>query len=970
MPLRRSTSSQLQTQLSHPEQGQIEQSPYNTTPFYDILRRDYLPSRVQGVVVGGGGFQYRCSYQTATATATVTAPSIKQEDATMPGKRTASGEPDGTPVKQPKTDRPEEFSKQVRTKLQTSSRTGQACDRCKVRKIRCDGLPGGCSPCLANNTECRTTDRITGRATQRGYVEGLEHAKHNLELRVRELEQKCIQNGVDIKPSNEYHDAAPASFAYNQQSSAQAPAWSPATSAYVPRADNVMPSQQQSADMLSALPNPRVEGGVDDYLGVSMDNLYLSEIKGTALSILGMTIDIADFQSDDMDEPDKILSHQMLYNKSYQAFLQSTLNINPRLEGVELPPKDEAFMYSMWYFRVINPYVPLLHKPTFMKLLTSWYDDPTFRPSIAETVMVHMVFAIMFFQYATRNREDPEQHRVLTHTSNKHYHYSLSFFYQLCVSHTAKDAQALTLICVHLRNFPKPGASWLLTQITLSLLIELGLHRSAKKWVGEMNPPNPLEVEMRKRTFWTLLTIHVTLAGKLGRPMAFRYEDFDCEIPEEVDDELLSENGLDTTRPAQCLHKIGLHGYRIVPLFIDMFNTIYAVRRQPDNYMPTVHSLEAKLETWKAGYPPELLRAEPGEDEQERRIFSLYTETWEQEFRLLLRHPSVAGTTDTAFRSESMRLCVASSRQMLRSVQQLHKYKSLDTTWYQSAVFVLAITTTLFSQWEKRSDLTATDIMALREEMDSWLEIISEVGFLLGSGMRLRDAVRNVTEQTLGLLSRALPNRNSFAQNNLKKEKSPSRHSVPPLTSTYSKPSTYSFDNTTSNGNGASVSAYIPAEDHLPHQQTPYPQATQYQNYAESASSTYTPHENHPYTPYPASGTQEAPLLAGFATQASQIAPDTWQRRDSQIPSSSSQAWHQWANTLTNSLDPQESYSANALMQLGAGDIHTNVAQTSHDMATSSAEVMDQGQLAGQVQWPLNVFDIGAGAGGGGRESS
>jgi hypothetical protein len=242
---------------------------------------------------------------------------------------------------------------------------------------------------------------------------------------------------------------------------------------------------------------------------------------------------------------------------------------------------------------------------------------------------------------------------------------------------------------------------------------------------------------------------------------------------------------------------------------------------------------------------------------------------------------------------------------------------------------------------------------------------------VLGSGMRLRDAVRNVTEPTLDLLNRSLPTKNTFAQNNvLEQSKSPSQQSVPPSTSPYSKPSTYSFNNSvTPNVNGASVPAYNAADGHLPHQQTPYPQATQYQNYAEPAASsnlTYTPQGNHSYTPFSASETHEAPLLAAFAAQASQITPDTWQRRESQIPSSSSQAWHQWANTMTHVLDPQENYSANALMQLGAGDMNTangNVAQTSsalsHEMATSSAGVMDQGQLAGHVQWPW-IFDIGA----------
>lgn len=83
-----------------------------------------------------------------------------------------------------------------------------------------------------------------------------------------------------------------------------------------------------------------------------------------------MEIDIADFDSVDMDEPDPSLSHQQLYNKSYQAFLQTALNINPRIEKVNLPPREEGITYATWYFRVIAPYTPTLHKPTFMTLVS------------------------------------------------------------------------------------------------------------------------------------------------------------------------------------------------------------------------------------------------------------------------------------------------------------------------------------------------------------------------------------------------------------------------------------------------------------------------------------------------------------------------------------------------------------------------------------------------------------------------
>jgi hypothetical protein len=120
-----------------------------------------------------------------------------------------------------------------------------------------------------------------------------------------------------------------------------------------------------------------------------------------------------------------------------------------------------------------------------------------------------MVFATMFFQYAVRNPEATSQQAAMNHQSNLHYHYSLGMFYQLSCSHTVQDVQALALICGHLRNFPKPGASWMLTQTTLALAIELGLHRSAKRWAAEAMP-NPLDVEMRKRIFWSIMMIHGT----------------------------------------------------------------------------------------------------------------------------------------------------------------------------------------------------------------------------------------------------------------------------------------------------------------------------------------------------------------------------------------------------------------------------------------------------------------------------
>jgi hypothetical protein len=213
-----------------------------------------------------------------------------------------------------------------------------------------------------------------------------------------------------------------------------------------------------------------------------------------------------------------------------------------------------------------------------------------------------MVFAIMFFQYATRNWEDSVQQSHLTAQSNLHYHFSLGMFYHLIVSHTWQDVQALAMICIHLRNFPKPGASWILTSITMSLALELGMHRSVKRWSAE-HQLNAVDIEQRKRTFWSLLAIHITLSGKLGRPMPIRAVDFDIELPEPIDDDLISEAGIDTTRTGRCIHNIGLTGWRMAPLFMELYDTIYAVRRSAETYVQTVNKLETDLRAWQASQP-------------------------------------------------------------------------------------------------------------------------------------------------------------------------------------------------------------------------------------------------------------------------------------------------------------------------------------------------------------------------------
>lgn len=180
----------------------------------------------------------------------------------------------------------------------------------------------------------------------------MEAKNRHLQDKVKELEEQLMQarNALGLKNPADGHTLT--SYTGAQSSNTPAP--------------NGVLTEHLAGDVS---PFPASFPGTN-YLGVSSGNSRLSSIKGTALSILGMEIDIADFESPDMDEPDPTTFHPDLHNKSYQAFLQSALNVNSKITNVELPTRQDASRYVDWYFRTINPFLPILHKPSFMVLVS------------------------------------------------------------------------------------------------------------------------------------------------------------------------------------------------------------------------------------------------------------------------------------------------------------------------------------------------------------------------------------------------------------------------------------------------------------------------------------------------------------------------------------------------------------------------------------------------------------------------
>lgn len=575
---------------------------------------------------------------------------------------------------------------------------------------------------MLNNTECKTTDRITGRATSRGHTEHIENENAQLKMYMVELQQQLREQGLEPKQP-------PALHVYG---SPQTPYWASSTTNWSGGAQNPTNTntnttltvgqsrmERRGSQAATLLPDFRAGCIGDNYLGISSENNWLSSIEGTSLALFGTKIDLAEFMPGDSDPATAGLS--------YRTFLNHAFGRNQTFRP-EYPPYDQCKIYAQWYFRSVQPFIPILHKPHFTRLLEKIFLE-NYQPRAAETVMVHMVLASINYQFAARNSNEQARQDSLSH-----YHYAISFIPDLITGHSLEDIQALTMICAQLRNHPRPGAAWMFTNTVMGVAIESGLHRSAKAWQSSSHEQNNRHhLEMRKRTFWSLLVLHVHISGKLGRPMPLRLEDFDIEMPEAEPDSLPEELS-GKTKPS-CSFRAGLEGFKLIRIMMQVYSTIYSVRSTVQ-YESAVRQFEKELEVFHAQLPAEFQGGPATKDEL--RIMALYIDMSVAGCQILLHHPSLCSSASPHLLASNLDNCLHWSEKLRQAAVGLKDLKSLDTTWFYSTDFLAAMFTTLFAYTERRDQMTSQDLQKLRQDMESWIEVMGEVAFLLGESVLKR----------------------------------------------------------------------------------------------------------------------------------------------------------------------------------------------------------------------------------------
>ena len=236
---------------------------------------------------------------------------------------------------------------------------------------------------------------MTGNPTYRGEFEYLERSVAKQRTQIEELLARLRALGEDVKP---YQDDDPGTKQYLAWAQVKATGdtrpWdrderqlnlsrllgpqqaqnddgSPNYSGGNAIAETSLPLHTSSSDALG-LPDLRSGLSGDSYVGASTKRSSESSERAPKLNMLGWEINIASFTAGGLGRTRDLASRS--HDTSYESFIATTFGVNPRFESVDLPSRQEAFRYADGYFQIINAFLPILHKPSFMALVS--YSSP------------------------------------------------------------------------------------------------------------------------------------------------------------------------------------------------------------------------------------------------------------------------------------------------------------------------------------------------------------------------------------------------------------------------------------------------------------------------------------------------------------------------------------------------------------------------------------------------------------------
>ncbi|KAI1824301.1 fungal-specific transcription factor domain-containing protein [Xylaria intraflava] len=553
--------------------------------------------------------------------------------------------------------------KVIKVGSSSQSRIAQACDRCRSKKIRCDGIRPTCSQCSNVGFECKTSDKLSRRAFPRGYTESLEERVRQLESEVRDLKDLLDEKDekIDMLSKMHSHRQPPA-----RSSASPKPSVEPKKDVSPPTKLDVF--RVQATPLLLG-----VENSDSYFMGSSSGRAFIETFKR---KIQENGKPCGDF--------------------NLEAFLHiqgcHPLVAKPPSQSLRVPPRLFSDRCVNIYFQEWAPLFPILHKPTFLHLYENFASDSDKIKNNHKLAQLYLVFSI-----AALSSEMPDLEQIAA--CELEWQKALN---TIIMDNTMHTLQCLVLALVYCAIRADYKRLQHYKAVAVGLSHRLGLHQSQKRFSF-----GALTIETRKKVFWTLYTLDCFSAAILGLPKLLKEDDIHTEYPSDTDDEYVTEKGFQPSLPGEHTRiSSALALFKLSRILAHVLEKNYPAATSHELSLQHITELDVQLEAWDKALPTHLklnfAQDKPSTDITGSRSPILALAYYY--VRTLIYRPAI-GSSLGAKAAPALLATVDSSKHMIQIIQLLEERSmSFSLCLNKTDVLVLCGMTLLYQSLELKLD--------------------------------------------------------------------------------------------------------------------------------------------------------------------------------------------------------------------------------------------------------------------------
>ncbi|CAE6366230.1 unnamed protein product [Rhizoctonia solani] len=517
-------------------------------------------------------------------------------------------------------------------------RVQRACDVCRRKKVRCDGATRAgnrCSNCVAFNFDCTYVEAAKKRGPPKGYVESLEN-------RLEKMERLLQRASADFTQSLGQHltreqweaqrGGKPTPRAKSAQPSAPVPAnilsGTRGTSTVAPT-----PDTSKEEDLISSDEESNLVNGMQKLAVTTFERRFHGKSSGLMLVKAARSLKQEYVNA---ENPDTCPPQQSRRPEFWRANPWEWIDTEDPLwkDKVQPPPDDLRDALIDLFFKHVNAFFPLLHRPLFESNVREGkqFEDSAF-------ACVLLLVCAVGSRWSNDRRVFLDQDEPLQHSAGWKYFEQVQFLRRsLLTPPKLFDLQIMALAVMFLQGTSAPHSAWTVAGIGIRIAQDVGAHRRKVYRGGQ----GSIEDELWKRAFWILVVHDRVTSSALGRPCAIQDEDSDVGFPVEVDDEywphIQTEPGFVPKQPSGVPPRVAFFNcyLKLIQILGFALRTIYSINKSkillgfvgPQWEQHIVAELDSALNKWIDSVPDHL-RWDPNREnslffDQSATLYSTY----------------------------------------------------------------------------------------------------------------------------------------------------------------------------------------------------------------------------------------------------------------------------------------------------------------------------------------------------------